>query len=178
MFARKVPVIVLAGLAALSVAGCGGSGGIEGTISAEDAHTLQGDLDGVTGAVAINDCAAATASANQFRDDVNALPDTAGADLKAALRAAADNLIAQTKDPSQCQQGVTGPTGVSDVQPSSSSSSSTSSSSTSSDETPPENPGHGGEPPGHGGQNPGNGNGNGNGGGGTGGTGDSGGTGD
>ena len=106
MFARKLPVIVLAGLAALPIAGCGSSGGVEGTIPAANADQLKQDLAGVQGAVATNDCAAATDSANAFKDHVNALPESAGADLKAALRSAADNLIAQTKDPSQCQQGA------------------------------------------------------------------------
>jgi hypothetical protein len=180
MFARKAPVIVLAGLAALLVAGCGGSDGIEGTIPATNANTLKSDLAAVQGAVATNDCAGATASANQLKTDVDDLPDTAGEQLKAALRAAAENLIAQTKDPTQCQQGATGSTGFSDVQPTSSTSSSTSTTSTTSTtssssttETDPPNPGHGGAPPGQGGGNPGGGGD----GGGTGGTGDNGGTG-
>jgi cobalamin biosynthesis Mg chelatase CobN len=179
MFARKAPVIVLAGLAALLVAGCGGSDGIEGTIPAANADRLKLDLAAVQGSVATNDCDAAMRSAQQFVSDVNNLPDTAGTALKEALRAAGENLIAQTQDPSQCQQGATGATGFSDVQPttSSSTSSSTSTSSTTSSsstaETNPPNPGHGGEPPGQGGGNPGGG-----GGGDTGGTGDSGGTGD
>jgi hypothetical protein len=177
MFARKAPVIVLAGLAALLLAGCGGSDGIDGTIPASNANTLKGDLDAIQGAVATNDCAGATVSADQLKTDVDALPDTAGEQLKAALRAAAENLIAQTQDPSQCQQGATGATGFSDVQPTSSTSSSTSTGSTTSSssttETDPPNPGHGGAPPGQDGGNPGGGGD----GGGTGGTGDSGGTG-
>jgi len=175
---KIIPLLALvAAVAALS--GCGSGGDINGQIPATNADQLNASLDAVRAAAQANppDCEAAASQADQFVNLVNDLPESAGTDLKTALRNAGGNLQQLLND--QCPPtGATGPSGA--QPPASSSTSSTTDSSTttsttdtsttdttttsttsSTDQTPP--PGHG-----NGG---GNGGGNGNGGGQDGGTG-------
>ena len=109
----KKPLTALLALAAtvVVVAGCGSSGA-DKTIPPADAQTLNQQLSAVQRAVAAGDCATALSSAQSFIDIVNQLPDTAGADVKTALRTAGDNLKTLASDPAQCQpSGTTGLTG-------------------------------------------------------------------
>jgi hypothetical protein len=72
-------------------AGCG-SNGINGSIPAEQASALLTELDAVQGAADRGQCVTAAAGADRFVAGVNALPASAGAQLKAALRDAGSNL--------------------------------------------------------------------------------------
>ena len=173
----KKRLSVLASVATVAaLAGCGSSD-INGSVSPEDANTLKTDLAGVQQAAAIQDCGALTTRARGFLDAVNALPATAGTDLKNALRESANHLMTLANE--QCASGATGPTGhtstsstTTSAPPTSSPTTtrSTTTSTTSTKEQPPPQPGGGGNP--NGGGNPGGGGGSGGGvGGGTGGTG-------
>ena len=155
---------LLALLAILAVLpGCG-SDEISGEIPLNNANQLNAALDGVSNAIASQNCEAATAQAEEFVNAVNALPADPAADLKPELQAAGNNLRTLVSD--ECT--TTEPTQqTSTQQPETSSTTSTTSSSTeetdttttstttSTDETEPPGNGQGqgpsgGGPPGQG----------------------------
>jgi outer membrane murein-binding lipoprotein Lpp len=170
------PLLALcAAVAALS--GCGSGDDINGQIPATNADQLNASLDAVRTAAQANppDCEAAASQADQFVNLVNDLPESAGTDLKAALRDAGGNLQQLVND--QCPPtGATGPSGAqppaSSSTPSTSESSTTSSSTDTTETTTTSTTSstQQTQPPGHG-NGAGNGGGNGNGGGEDGGTG-------
>jgi hypothetical protein len=102
----------VAGLLALAasvaaIAGCG-SNDINGTIPQANADQMVAELDGVETLLASGDCSGAQARVQDFLDQVDLLPSTAGSELKGALRDSGNNLKSLV---AQCQSGVTGPTG-------------------------------------------------------------------
>ena len=94
---RLAPLLaLLAVLATLS--GCG-SDEISGEIPAANAQELNDALDAVSFAVeSSQDCEAAQDAADQFVEEVNALPADAGTELKTELRKAGDNLRTLVSD--------------------------------------------------------------------------------
>jgi hypothetical protein len=96
----------------VGLSGCGSSA--DKTIPPSDSQTLISELNAVQDAAASGDCATAQSKATAFVATVNNLPETAGTDVKDALRGAGQQLEQLAKDPSQCQ--VTGATGASGVQ--------------------------------------------------------------
>jgi len=145
-------------LAALS--GCG-SDEISGEIPASDAARLNAALERVSAAVESGPqgCTTAASEADQFVEEVNALPADPAAELKGELQAAGKNL--RTLVDQQC--ATTEPTGTQPQETSSTTSSTTTSSSTtettdtttgtttsSTEETQPPGNGNGNGPPGGG----------------------------
>ncbi len=141
--------------------GCG-SDEIDGEIPALNAQELNASLEELRAAVESGPagCATAELNADQFVDDVNALPADAGTDLKTALREAGDNLRGLVDE--QCAStGATGPSGPRSTSSSTTSSEPTTTSSTTdtttttttdettttTDETPPRGNGNGNGPP-------------------------------
>ena len=74
---------LLAAVAALS--GCG-SDEISGEIPPKNADELNAALRAVNGAIAVQNCDGASSAAQEFVDEVNELPATAGTELKTELR--------------------------------------------------------------------------------------------
>jgi hypothetical protein len=98
---------VLIAIAAIAAAGAGcGSDEIKGTIPQPNAEQLTRELDAVEVASGRGHCAAATAGAQQFLQDVNELPATSGTALKEALRGSAESLERLVQE--QCAAGATG----------------------------------------------------------------------
>ena len=132
---NRLPALLALVAAVAALSGCG-SGDINGQIPQTDADELNAALSGVQAAVQSTppDCATAASDANQFVTAVNALPESAGKDLKEALRDAGGNLEQLVNE--QCAPtGVTQPTQTQSTHSSSSTPSTTTSSSTTSDTT-------------------------------------------
>jgi len=102
-------------VACLLILSACGSGGNDATIPKTDADNLLAQLSQVQDAITSGDCATASANAAEFVNAVDALPANTGADTKAELRAAGENLENLTK--SQCQSGPTGPSGPKSTSP-------------------------------------------------------------
>ena len=151
---------LLALLAILAVLpGCG-SDEISGEIPLTNANQMNTALDGVSTAIASQDCEAAATQADAFVNAVNSLPANPSADLKPELQAAGDNLRTLVSDecatteptqPTHTQQPTTSSTTSSTEE----TDTTTTSSTTSTDETEPPSNGQGqgpggGGPPGQG----------------------------
>jgi outer membrane murein-binding lipoprotein Lpp len=130
---NRIPPLLALVAAVAALSGCGSGDDIKGQIPATNADQLNAALDAVRAAAQANppDCEAAASQADQFVNLVNDLPESAGTDLKAALRDAGGNLQQLVND--QCPP--TGATGPSGAQPASSSTPSTTDSSTTSSST-------------------------------------------
>jgi hypothetical protein len=106
----KLVCLIALPAALVALAGCGSSNDIGGKIPASDAAGLTAALNAVDNAVLPEQCGTATAATRSFIDQVNQLPDTAGTDLKTALRDAGGNLEQIVGQ--QCASGATGPSGA------------------------------------------------------------------
>jgi hypothetical protein len=103
----RVAALLALAVSIAAIAGCG-SNDINGTIPQANADQMVAELDGVETLLASGDCAGAQARVQDFLDQVDLLPSTAGSELKGALRDSGNNLKSLV---AQCQSGVTGPTG-------------------------------------------------------------------
>ena len=104
----RVAALLALAASVAAIAGCG-SNDINGTIPQANADQMVAELDGVETLLASGDCAGAQARVQDFLDQVDLLPSTAGSELKGALRDSGNNLKSLV---AQCQSGVTGPTGA------------------------------------------------------------------
>jgi hypothetical protein len=142
----RTPIALLAGVFAIAIGGCGGSDG--GTIPSSDSTKLLTLLSQLQSYVSTGDCALAEDAAADVTAAVKALPDGVDPEVETALTKGADNLAELTKDPTQCTDGASGPTGVQTTETTSTTSTETSTTTTptTTDETtPPENTGE--QPP-------------------------------
>ena len=104
----RVAVLLALAASVAAIAGCG-SNDINGTIPQTNADQIVAELDGVETLLASGDCSGAQARVQDFLDQVDLLPSTAGSELKGALRDSGNNLMSLV---AQCQSGVSGPTGA------------------------------------------------------------------
>ena len=151
----RVAALLALAVSIAAIAGCG-SNDINGTIPQANADQMVAELDGVETLLASGDCSGAQARVQDFLDQVDLLPSTAGSELKGALRDSGNNLKSLV---AQCQSGVTGPTGNQTTSPERSSTKHTNTDTTSTESTTTEPTTTAPEPQGP----PGNGNGNANG---------------
>jgi hypothetical protein len=107
---------LLACAVAASLAGCGS--GDDGTIPQDEAENLVRTLDGVETALASRDCDEVVAHADEFRDQVNALPADVDTEVRQGLEQGAAHLVELSNEPEQCGS-VTGTSGEQGEQPSS-----------------------------------------------------------
>jgi hypothetical protein len=91
-------------VAALALAACGSDSG-DVTIPQDNADAMLAALDELQQKVDAGDCTGAQTDATQFVAEVNGLPKEVGEEVKTQLRAAGEDLIAKTQDPSQCGDG-------------------------------------------------------------------------
>ena len=104
----RVAALLALAASVAAIAGCG-SNDINGTIPQANADQMVAELDGVETLLASGDCSGAQARVQDFLDQVDLLPSTAGSELKGALRDSGNNLKSLV---AQCQSGVSGPTGA------------------------------------------------------------------
>src|SRR5262245_7687379 len=103
----RVAALLALAASVAAIAGCG-SNDINGTIPQANADQTVAEADGVETLLASGDCSGAEARVQDFLDQVDLLPSTAGSELKGALRDSGNNLKSLV---AQCRSGVTGPTG-------------------------------------------------------------------
>jgi hypothetical protein len=103
----RVAALLALAASVAAIAGCG-SNDINGTIPQANADQMVAELDAVETSLANGDCPGAQARVQDFLDQVDLLPSTAGSELKGALRDSGNNLNNLV---AQCQSGVTGPAG-------------------------------------------------------------------
>jgi hypothetical protein len=98
-------------LAAAGLAGCGGGDeGAGGTIPPEHSQSLLAQLEDIRVAIDDDNCTSARTDATQFVEEVNALPEESGVELKEQLREAGQNLDDLVTE--ECEDtGATGETG-------------------------------------------------------------------
>jgi hypothetical protein len=98
--------IFLAGASAGAL-GCGGSGGPDPSISAQEAAVLSSKIDEIQANVQVGSCLVAGEKTDDLISDVQELPSSVNSDVKAALQNGANQLKLLLADPSQCQGRTT-----------------------------------------------------------------------
>jgi hypothetical protein len=87
-----------------TLAACGKSEDPEPSIPQGTGDAIVTALDSVQDQVDAGDCDAAEATAQHVRDAIGGLPADVPDDVQQALVKGSDNLVAQTRDPTQCEQ--------------------------------------------------------------------------
>jgi hypothetical protein len=98
-------LIPVAGIMVL--AGCGGDGGPDPSISREDAQTLLAEIQEIEDNVEVGSCIVASDRTDQLISDVGELPDSVAEDVRQALDNGANNLRLLLADPDQCEREET-----------------------------------------------------------------------
>lgn len=98
-------LIPVAGIMVL--AGCGGDGGPDPSISREDAQTLLAGIQEIEDNVEVGSCIVASDRTDQLISDIGELPDGVDEDVRQALDNGANNLRLLLADPDQCEREET-----------------------------------------------------------------------
>jgi hypothetical protein len=98
-------LIPVAGIMVL--AGCGGDGGPDPSISQEDAQTLLAEVQEIEDNVEVGSCIVASDRTDQLISDIGELPDSVDEDVRQALDNGANNLRLLLADPDQCEREET-----------------------------------------------------------------------
>jgi hypothetical protein len=98
-------LIPVAGIMVL--AGCGGDGGPDPSISPEDTQTLLAEIQEIEDNVEVGSCIVASDRTDQLISDVGELPDSVAEDVRQALDNGANNLRLLLADPDQCEREET-----------------------------------------------------------------------
>lgn len=98
-------LIPVAGIMVL--AGCGGDGGPDPSISQEDAQTLLAQVQEIEDNVEVGSCIVASDRTDQLISDIGELPDSVDEDVRQALDNGANNLRLLLADPDQCEREET-----------------------------------------------------------------------
>src|SRR4051812_20654681 len=109
---QRTTLFVALAASLFGLSACGSSA--DKTIPPTNKDAMLADLNAAQQAASSGDCPLALAKAGDFATEVNALPSTVGADVKAPLQEAAVRLKALASDSSQCQP-TSGATGAQDV---------------------------------------------------------------
>jgi hypothetical protein len=104
---RPILLAVFLALAAAGVLGCGGSGGPDPSLSANEAAVLSSKIDEINANVQVGSCLVASDKTDDLIADIQNLPSTVNNDVKAALQNGANQLKLLLADPSQCQGNTT-----------------------------------------------------------------------
>jgi hypothetical protein len=98
-------LIPVAGIMVL--AGCGGDGAPDPSISREDAQTLFAQIQEIEDNVEVGSCIVASDRTDQLISDIGELPDSVDEDVRQALDNGANNLRLLLADPDQCEREET-----------------------------------------------------------------------
>lgn len=98
-------LIPVAGIMVL--AGCGGDGGPDPSISPEDTQTLLAEIQEIEDNVEVGSCIVASDRTDQLISDIGELPDSVDEDVRQALDNGANNLRLLLADPDQCEREET-----------------------------------------------------------------------
>jgi hypothetical protein len=104
---RSVVLALLPVAAILVLAGCGGDGEPDPSISREDAQTLLAEIQEIEDNVAVGSCIVASDRTDQLISDIGELPDSVDEDVRQALDNGANNLRLLLADPDKCEREET-----------------------------------------------------------------------
>ena len=104
---RSVVLALIPVAGIMVLAGCGGDGGPDPSISREDAQTLLAQIQEIEDNVEVGSCIVASDRTDQLISDIGELPDSVDEDVRQALDNGANNLRLLLADPDQCEREET-----------------------------------------------------------------------
>ena len=104
---RSVVLALIPVAGIMVLAGCGGDGGPDPSISREDAQTLFAQIQEIEDNVEVGSCIVASDRTDQLISDIGELPDSVDEDVRQALDNGANNLRLLLADPDQCEREET-----------------------------------------------------------------------
>jgi hypothetical protein len=104
---RSVVLALIPVAGIMVLAGCGGDGGPDPSISREDAQTLVAEIQEIEDNVEVGSCIVASDRTDQLISDIGELPDSVDEDVSQALDNGANNLRLLLADPDQCEREET-----------------------------------------------------------------------
>jgi hypothetical protein len=104
---RSVVLALIPVAGIMVLAGCGGDGGPDPSISREDAQTLFAQIQEIEDNVEVGSCIVASDRTDQLISDIGELPDGVDEDVRQALDNGANNLRLLLADPDQCEREET-----------------------------------------------------------------------
>jgi hypothetical protein len=104
---RSVVLALIPVAGIMVLAGCGGDGGPDPSISPEDTQTLLAQIQEIEDNVEVGSCIVASDRTDQLISDIGELPDSVDEDVRQALDNGANNLRLLLADPDQCEREET-----------------------------------------------------------------------
>ena len=104
---RPILLALILGAASGALAGCGGDGGPDPSLSSDEAALLDAKLQEIQDNVDVGSCLVAADRTDDLLSDINELPDSVNQQVKNALTRGATNLKGQLEDPDKCEGQAT-----------------------------------------------------------------------
>jgi hypothetical protein len=100
---RSILLALFLVAAAAGILGCGGDGGPDPSLSADEAALLTSKINEIQANVDVGSCLVAASKTEDLLADVDALPSSVNQEVKNALVRGATNLKGLLEDPDKCQ---------------------------------------------------------------------------
>jgi hypothetical protein len=104
---RPILLALIVAGASAGVLGCGGDGGPDPSISAQEAGVLVSRLDEIQSNVDVGSCLVAADRTEELLAEIDQLPDSVDQEVRNALTRGATNLLDLLEDPEQCEPRTT-----------------------------------------------------------------------
>jgi hypothetical protein len=104
---RPILLALMLAVASAGAVGCGGDGGPDPSLSAQEAAVLTAKIDEIQANVEVGSCLVAADKTNDLIADINDLPSSVNSDVKQALDNGANNLKLLLTNPDKCQGRAT-----------------------------------------------------------------------
>ena len=104
---RSILLALILAAASAGAVGCGGNGGPDPSLSAQEAAVLTAKIDEIKANVDVGSCLVAADKTDDLIADINNLPSSVNSDVKQALDDGANNLKLLLTNPDKCQGRAT-----------------------------------------------------------------------
>jgi methylaspartate ammonia-lyase len=104
---RPILLALMLAVASAVAVGCGGDGGPDPSLSAQEAAVLTAKIDEIQANVEVGSCLVAADKTDDLVADINDLPSSVNSDVKQALDNGANNLKLLLTNPDKCQGRAT-----------------------------------------------------------------------
>ena len=104
---RPILLALMLAVASAVAVGCGGDGGPDPSLSAQEAAVLTAKIDEIQANVEVGSCLVAADKTDDLIADINDLPSSVNSDVKQALDNGANNLKLLLANPDKCQGRAT-----------------------------------------------------------------------
>jgi hypothetical protein len=104
---RPILLALMLAVASAGAVGCGGDGGPDPSLSAQEAAVLTAKIDEIQANVEVGSCLVATDKTDDLIADINDLPSSVNSDVRQALDNGANNLRLLLTNPDKCQGRAT-----------------------------------------------------------------------